>query len=65
MAQDSDSFETSEFSMYELLYMGHAGLTFIVEETIDGAFFADPFDAIAAMEEFLGHPLAMPKENPM
>jgi hypothetical protein len=64
---DSDVFQTSEFSIYEILYMGHAGLTYIVETTLDDAYSSDPFDAIALMEEKLGMPLAMfsTKEIPM
>jgi hypothetical protein len=59
MADDADSIEYSEFSMYELLYMGHAGLTYVVETMFDDAMYSDPFDAIAALEERLGIPLAL------
>lgn len=56
---DANSIEYSEFSMYELLYMGHEGLTYIVETMLDETFASDPFDAIAALEEQLGSPLAL------
>lgn len=66
MATDSDRIEYSEFSFYELLYMGHEGLTYIVETMFDEAVFSDPFDAIAELEERLGRPLALLfKETPM
>lgn len=56
---DSNSIEYSEFSVYELLYMGHEGLTYIVETMLDETFANDPFDAIAELEERLGSPLAI------
>lgn len=62
----TNSIEYSEFSIYELLYMGHEGLTYIVETMYDEALFSDPFDTVAALEEKLGRPLALFfKEIPM
>lgn len=53
---DSDShFEYSEFSIYEILYQGHAGLTYFVEHTLGDH--DDPFDIIAAHEERAGKPI--------
>ena len=52
-----DFYETSEFSAYEILYMGHEGLTFIIDTMIDPAA-RDPFDIIAELEAELGMPLA-------
>ena len=54
----ADIFEFSEFSIYEILYMGHMGLTYIVDTSIDEAA-RDPFDIIAEREEHLGQPLAL------
>lgn len=59
MATDTDIFQFSEFSMYEILYMGHEALTYIVDTTLDEATFSDPFDAVAAAEEAFGYPLAL------
>lgn len=53
-----DVFEFSEFSIYEILYMGHAGLTYIVDTMLDEAM-RDPFDVIAEREEATGKPLAL------
>lgn len=53
---DNEGFEQSEFSMFELLYMGSEILTFIIEETISDRS-RDPFEIVAAMEEFEGQPL--------
>lgn len=50
---DYDSVETSEFSLLEVLYMGHEGLTFYVESMIEVAL-SDPFEILAAMEEHMG-----------
>lgn len=63
MAAEPDAFEFSEFSMYEILYMGHEGLTYLVENMYASA--CDPFDVIAALEEHLGAPICKPKERPM
>ncbi len=52
-----NSFEFSEFSIYEILYMGHEALTYLVECTIDPAT-RDPFDVVADIEADLKHPLA-------
>jgi hypothetical protein len=52
----TDAFEFSEFSMHEILYMGHEALTFLVECTLDEAM-RDPFDIIAEREEFFGKPI--------
>lgn len=52
--------------MYEILYMGHEGLTYLVESMIDPQQFTDPFEIIAALEERMGKPLAqLLKETPM
>lgn len=53
MATDSD-YETSEFSIFEVLYQGHAALTWMVENTAD---LRDPFEILAAREERAGKPL--------
>lgn len=55
---DTSSAETSEFSLFEILYMGHAALTYHVEEVITSTTMSDPFDIIAELEERLGKPLA-------
>lgn len=56
MASDSDShFEYSEFSIFEILYQGHAGLTYVVENRLGEH--ADPFDIIAEREERAGKPI--------
>lgn len=63
MATDSDAFEVSEFSIYEILYQGHAGLTWLVENEADNR---DPFEIIAAREERAGKPiLFIMKESDM
>lgn len=49
-----DNFEVSEFSIYEILYQGHAGLTWLVENEAD---MRDPFEILAAREERAGRPL--------
>ena len=49
-----DSFEYSEFSIFEILYQGHAGLTWLVENEAD---MRDPFEILAAREERAGKPL--------
>lgn len=59
----SDSFEFSEFSILEILYMGHQGLTFYVESLLDVQEHSDPFDIIAAQEELRGHPLVFPRKG--
>lgn len=56
MSTGSDTYETSEFSINEVLYMGHDSLVFIVEHTIGDAL-ADPFEVIARLEEEFGRPL--------
>lgn len=56
MSGPADSFEYSEFSMFEILYMGHEGLTYVVEYMLDDAM-RDPFDIIAEREEFFGKPI--------
>lgn len=64
MSTEQDTFEFSEFSIYEILYMGHEGLTFLVENM--AAATLDPFDVLAAIEERLGKPIAtLFKETPM
>jgi hypothetical protein len=62
---NSDAYETSEFSIYEVLYMGHAGLTFYVESLFDSQRLTDPFDLIAELEERMGTPLALGGESDM
>lgn len=57
MATSSD-FELSEFSVYEILYMGSEPLTFIVHSMLDEAA-RDPFDIVAEREEHLARPLAL------
>lgn len=54
MSTSDDTFETSEFSIYEVLYQGHAGLTWMVENTAD---LRDPFEILSAREERAGKPL--------
>lgn len=54
----NDAFEFSEFSIHEILYMGHEALTFVVECTLDEAM-RDPFDIAAEREEHFGRPLAL------
>jgi hypothetical protein len=56
MSTEGDCFEFSEFSMYEILYMGHQGLSYVVECMLDDAM-RDPFDIIAEREEFFGKPI--------
>jgi hypothetical protein len=63
---DDSAFEMSEFSAFEILYMGHEGLTYFVENLLDSQALCDPFDIIAAIEEHLGVPIATYlKETPM
>jgi hypothetical protein len=52
----TDNWDTSEFSINEILYMGHEPLVYIVEHTIGDAL-ADPFELIARLEEEFGRPL--------
>jgi len=54
MSVSDDAFEVSEFSIYEILYQGHEGLTWIVENTAD---MRDPFEILSAREEHVGKPL--------
>lgn len=66
MTFDENSFEFSEFSAFEILYMGHEGLSFFVDNLLDEQLLHDPFDIIAAIEEQLGMPIATYlKETPM
>lgn len=57
MATGTD-WETSEFSLNEVLYMGHDTLVFIVEETIGDSMY-DPFEILARLELELGKPIAL------
>lgn len=56
MGTESDTYETSEFSINEILYMGSNSLVYIVEHTIRDTL-ADPFETIARLEEEFGRPL--------
>jgi hypothetical protein len=60
----TDTFEFSEFSMFEILYMGHEALTYLVECTLDESM-RDPFDIIAEREEFFGKPVIFMGANDM
>ncbi len=53
---ESDNFEYSEFSINEILYMAHEGLTFVVQSYADPRT-RDPFDIIAELEEHFGAPI--------
>ncbi len=57
---DTKVYEYSEFSVHEILYMGHEDLTFIVDNMIAGSS-RDPFDIVAEIEEDLGRALAFNK----
>lgn len=60
----TDEFETSEFSVHEVLYMGSESLTYVIEQLIAGG--SDPFELVARLEELAGKPLAnWIKEFPM
>lgn len=52
----STEYDTSEFSIHEILYQGHEPLVYIVEHTIGDAL-ADPFELIARLEEEFGQPI--------
>jgi len=52
----TDTWDTSEFSINEILYMGHEPLIYIVEHMIGDAL-ADPFELIARLEEEFGQPI--------
>lgn len=57
MATDTpDDWQSSEFSIHEVLYMGSVSLTYKVEHLIGDAN-GDPFEILARMEELRGKPI--------
>ncbi len=54
----TETFEFSEFSIYEILYMASEPLTYVVNTFVDDSA-RDPFELVAEREEAAGRPLAL------